>query len=82
MKCIQNDCYSINEGIKRTSVPQPVGGKLVTLNIGHGMYPLLNNFGPSCEPHVRVFCHGNSLVCRAIRSIKAGEEVIKSIIFA
>lgn len=43
--------------------------------IGYGLFPLVNIFSHSCDPHVNVYSYENNLVFRSIRPIKAGEEV-------
>lgn len=72
LRSLQCDFRAIKEGFVNLS---EIMEKREVRSIGHGLFPFMNLFGHSCEPHVSMFSYENNLVCRSIRPIKAGEEV-------
>ncbi|XP_066976050.1 SET and MYND domain-containing protein 4-like [Macrobrachium rosenbergii] len=47
-------------------------------SIGGGIFPALSLFNHSCNPSTKHYCIGRSIVHRAVRPIKAGEELTDS----
>lgn len=72
LRSLQFDFRTIKEGYDDLNNVNEI---LLDRSIGHGLFPLLNALGHSCDPNVSMFSYENNLVCRSICPIKAGEQV-------
>ncbi|KAK7588157.1 hypothetical protein V9T40_005402 [Parthenolecanium corni] len=73
LRSLQSDFRFIKEGTEEKMACDHVQNTFSP--IGIGIFPLMNRFDHSCDPHVMMFSYENTLVCRAIRPIKAGEQI-------